>query len=169
VTAKPERQPLPVPKTPKGAPHWANYGAAAKAEIATLIDDPDADDWIRVNEPTYGRKAIQIPIENAIEARRKGFKQAPSSAASDQPAADSVGMAQRFAAPSDDVVSDNSLFLDWVGLSLSTMTTKQQVVDWSESADVRAAFFAVKKRSPATFTQAVGLADERTVELDVSS
>ena len=78
-------------------------------------------------------------------------------------------MAQRFAAPSDDVVSDNSLFLDWVGLSLSTMTTKQQVVDWSESADVRAAFFAVKKRSPATFTQAVGLADERTLELDVSS
>lgn len=64
------RKPI-VALTPKGAIHVPNYHNAAKAEIATLKDEADIQDWMTVNKPTYKNRAIEIAIDNWIRDRRR--------------------------------------------------------------------------------------------------
>jgi phage RecT family recombinase len=139
-TEKPKRVALVVPKTPKGALHWGNYGPLAKADIATLRDAADIEDWITVNRPVYLGKASEIAIDNWLRDRRKA-----------------LGIGE----PAEPVTMTHTEFLTSITAQVGSCNTEDQITEWSKGAAIRAHMIRLKVEAPDTFAKACDIIDER--------
>lgn len=146
-----------IPKTPKGAPHWPNYGNLLFGEIATLADAADIEGWIAVNKPNYAGKAVEIAVDNRLRQRRQalGLESIPG----DPP--------QTAAPPADDAPPAGAMtdgeFLNSVTIQMQTMNTDEEITAWSAGASVRAIMLGLRKANPEMFQKVCDVIDARRV------
>ena len=138
---KPKRKPIALGKTPKGSPHWPNYGDAAKAEISALMSEADIDDWIATNKPTYAGGAVEIAIDNRISKRREFLR--PVAAA-----------------------TDPTLVLEGIHSTVLTITSIEQIIEWSKKPETAAMWAALKAAGGDFYAKGVEILDNRRVQLE---
>lgn len=138
---KPKRKPIALGKTPKGSPHWPNYGDAAKAEISALMSEADIDDWIATNKPTYAGGAVEIAIDNRISKRREFLR--PVAAA-----------------------TDPNLVLEGIHSTMLTVTSIEQIIEWSKKPETAAMWAALKAAGADFYAKGVEILDNRRVQLE---
>lgn len=141
------RKPI-VALTPKGAIHVPNYHNAAKAEIATLRDEADIQDWMTVNKPTYKNRAIEIAIDNWIRDRRRELGME-----GDTPPADAPMTAEKLKAR---VLSEIAVIASLTGLKA-----------WSEGA-IRPYIMGLKTINPTVYQEIIKAIDTLENELQAA-
>jgi hypothetical protein len=146
ANSQPARKPVALPKTPKGAPHWPNYQEACTVEINALVDDDDADDWFKVNLPTFNGRASQIMVENRLNKKRATFVQANN---------------HELFPPTDEMIIND------IAVAVGKMTTTDEIREWAQGP-IKAVMFALKNRNPEAHVRASAIVDERWIELSPS-
>ena len=142
---KQPRKAIEVPKTPKGAPHWPNYGVLVQAEINDLKDTADIDDWIAVNKPTYHSKTTEIAIENWIDAHKRELGIAP---------------------PREKLLQQSPAeIIDGISIKMRTFETDEQITEWASNFNIRAMMAGLRKDDPATFKAVCEVIDGRRIEV----
>jgi hypothetical protein len=143
ISNRPIRKPVALPKTPKGAPHWPNYQEACTVEINALVDDDDADDWFKVNLPTFNGRASQIMVENRLNKKRATFVQANNH--------------ELFPLTDEMILND-------IAVAVAKMTTTDEMRDWAQGP-IKAVMAALKARNPEAHVRASAIVDERWIEV----
>jgi phage recombination protein Bet len=146
ISNRPIRKPVALPKTPKGAPHWPNYQEACTVEINALVDDDDADDWFKVNLPTFNGRASQIMVENRLNKKRATFVQANN---------------HELFPPTDEMIIND------IAVAVAKMTTTDEMRAWA-AGPIKAVMAALKARNVEAHVRASAIVDERWIELSPS-
>jgi hypothetical protein len=146
--AKAARKPVAVPLTPKKAPHWPNYQAACQVEIDALVDDADADDWFRVNLPTFNGRASQIVVENRLNKRREAFVKASN----------------------DTLIRDNDqmsddMILAEIKAEVAALNSTSEIRTWA-TGPIKAVMDGLSARNKAAHGLARDIVDQRWIEVD---
>ena len=139
---------IPIPVTPKNAPHWPHYEKLVREAIPQLKSLEEVDTWEAMNKPNYDRRAIQIAIENWLRDRRRalGFKEQP-----------------------DEVIPETSeQIMSRVFTTVSLLTTDDAITEWTKGTEIVATMAGLRKNDRPAFDKIVAFIDNRRLELPVA-
>jgi recombination protein RecT len=159
-----KREPIAVPKTPKGSLHWSNYGALALAEVEKLTTEAEIAEWIALNEPTYRNHVPEIAIGNRIRAKREALGAVPPP--DEEPAKEAP--AASYSPPVADLpvaAMTDAEFLTAVKAQIPLMATDEELLAWCGQDAVVGRMDDLRKRDKTLWQQICLIIDGRRVEI----
>lgn len=156
---------IPVPLTPKKAPHWPNYQNAVKEALPKLKTLADCDTWEALNKPNYDNRAIQIPIENWLRDRRKALtaEAAAIKQSNELIGADDTDTALKDNPPASETTAEA---IARISIDVAALMSDDEVTAWTKRPDIVATMERLRKTARPAFDQLIALIDQRRLEVD---